>query len=96
MSDLIIASVEHAELLSDLMKQTFTESWTEPGIETDLHSYMDEHFNLKTVREELLNPAMIYLLVIKNECPVAYVKLERNACPLVICFIIPWHYNEFM
>ncbi len=67
--------------VSTLAAETFRESWTEEGNETDIDQYVNDNFIVGKIIEELADANITYVIALHNDEPIAYLKLERNLMP---------------
>ena len=76
-----MAKESETVLVAELAAFTFRESWSEEGNKTDIDEYINEHFTVEKVLNELTDPSIIYLVAFNRYQPIGYVKLQRNLKP---------------
>ena len=84
MYDIIIslATTKDAELIADLSRQTFFESFAEHNTKENMDKFLKEQFTRQKLIDEVKEPWHIFFLAfIRNE-PVGYVKLRDTSVPL--------------
>jgi diamine N-acetyltransferase len=73
-----IATIEDNDLLCEIGKQTFIETYGQQNTPEDLKKYLEEKFNKKQISVEILTPKTIFLLVeLENEV-IGYAKMRVN------------------
>lgn len=70
------ATSDDAELIADMSRQTFYETFMEHNTKEDMDKFMNEQFT----REELINEVSIvgniFLLAIESDTPIGYVRMR--------------------
>jgi diamine N-acetyltransferase len=82
-SEIIIrlAAENDAELVADLSRQTFYETFALDNTKDNMHKFMNEQFTREKLIDEVKQPwQLFYLAFIKDE-PVGYVKLREGSVP---------------
>ena len=100
---IVLATVEHTEILALLGRTTYIESHGHFIEEkTDLNQYVNKTFQVSRIEQEIQDPMNIYLLIYVDALPVGYSKLimqnsyekarSNNSCRLDKIYIL----NEFI
>ncbi len=81
MSELQIrkASTHDVEVLIQVSRQTFEETFHDTNTRENLNRYLDESFNRDQLTRELSNPLSLFYLAILHERVVGYLKLNVGA-----------------
>jgi diamine N-acetyltransferase len=84
MSDIIIrlATGKDAELIADLSRQTFYESFVSQNTKENMDKFMNEQFTRQKLVNEVKQPWHIFFLAYMNEEPVGYAKMRDSTVPL--------------
>jgi predicted N-acetyltransferase YhbS len=84
MSDIIIrlATGKDAELIADLSRQTFYESFVSQNTKENMDKFMNEQFTRQKLVNEVKQPWHIFFLAYMNDEPVGYVKMRDSTVPL--------------
>lgn len=80
MKELIIraASVADWELVQQVGRETFYETFAASNTEADMRKYLEESFHTEKVRSELLNPDSHFFLAMEEQTPIGYLKLNTG------------------
>lgn len=78
MSIIRTATIEDAELLSQLGAVTFSEAFSEVNTKEDLENYLQSAFSLQQIKSEIEDDGNLFFLLFQNEEAVAYAKLNTN------------------
>ncbi|REC45333.1 GNAT family N-acetyltransferase [Chryseobacterium pennipullorum] len=70
------ASWEDLEILHNLGIQTFYESFAENNSEDDMQKYLEESFNINTIKAELADPDSTFYIAWEDDEPVGYLKVN--------------------
>lgn len=83
MTNVVIRKAEHADrdIIVDLGKKTFVETYSEVGADESLEQYVGEKFAPQRIQEELDNPAALFYIGFVNDVPVAFTKLRSDRQP---------------
>lgn len=73
---IIKASLQHAEILSDLGAETFYQSHKESSPPHEIEAYMKKVYSVDHVTKELNNPINIYHLITEDELVAGFSKIE--------------------
>ena len=73
-----LAEFEDAEVIADLSKQTFFETFASKNTKENIDKYLEEKFNLVTVKSELEDASTVFFLASIDEKPVGYSKSKQN------------------
>ena len=84
MADLTIrfATEKDAELIADLSRQTFFDSFAEHNSKENMDKFMTEQFTRQKLINEVAQPWHIFFLAFRDEQPVGYVKMRDASVPL--------------
>ena len=69
------------ELLANLGKKTFIQTYRDKLKEKDILSYVKKSFNKDVLLKEIKNPSFIFLIVLKNGKAAGYAKLLNSKKP---------------
>jgi len=78
---IIVAGAEHAELIADLSRKTFFDTFVESNTKEDMDMFMEVQFTRKALIEEVGTEGNIFLLAYRGVEPVGYVRLRESASP---------------
>jgi len=83
MSEIIIrlATEQDAELIADLSRKTFYESFAAENTKENMGKFMSEQFTKQKLMDEVRQPWHIFFIAFMSEEPVGYVKLRDAAVP---------------
>jgi ribosomal protein S18 acetylase RimI-like enzyme len=83
-TDIIIrpATETDAELIADISRQTFYDSFVEYNTKENMDKFMNEQFTREKLIEEITQPWHAFFLAFLNDEPVGYVKLRDSSVPL--------------
>jgi diamine N-acetyltransferase len=73
-----IATPEDYQLVSDIARFTFYETWRHVNTEEDLQLYMSEAFNPEKIKKDLEDAENTFLLEYYNNELIGYVKLRTD------------------
>src|SRR5437660_1671025 len=73
-----VAELADAEVIADLSRQTFFETFANKNTKENMDKYLDEKFNLAVVRSELEDAKTIFFLASINAEPIGYSKSKQN------------------
>lgn len=79
-----LATETDAELVADLSRQTFYESFAADNTVENMDKFMNEQFTRKKLIDEVKQPWQIFFLAFINEEAVGYVKLREGSIPLLL------------
>jgi len=84
MTDIIIrvATEDDAELIADLSRQTFYESFAPHNTKENMDKFMTEQFTRQKLTDEVKQPWHIFFLALINDEPVGYAKMREGSVPL--------------
>jgi len=77
-----IASDKDAELIADLSRQTFYESFASDNTTANMDKFLEEQFTRQKLIDEVKQPWHIFFLAFINDEPVGYAKMSDGAIPL--------------
>lgn len=72
------ATIEDAELLSQLGAVTFSEAFGEVNTKEDLEIYLQNAFSIPQIKSEIEEDGNVFFLLYQNDEAVAYAKLNAN------------------
>jgi len=72
------ANTSHANLLSKLGAETFTETFAHQNNPEDFKDYLKKSFNTEQVEKELRESGSTFLIAYGNETPAGYVRLRES------------------
>lgn len=75
------AAVTDVELLNDIGRRTFYDTFAEVNKKEDMDDYLSKNFNTKQVLSELTDPANIFLIAEDNGVPAGYAKVRKSQSP---------------
>ena len=84
MTDIIIirfATEKDAEMIADLSRQTFYESFASQNTKENMDKFMTEQFTRQKLIDEVKQPWHIFFLALINSEPVGYVKMRDSSVP---------------
>jgi ribosomal protein S18 acetylase RimI-like enzyme len=73
------ASAEDAEIIADLSRQTFSETFGFLNTKENMNKFMTEQFSREMLINEVSEPDNIFILVMSDETPVGYAKMITNS-----------------
>jgi diamine N-acetyltransferase len=76
------ATERDAELIADLSRQTFYESFAGENTKENMDKFMNEQFTRQKLIDEVKQPWHLFFLAYINDEPVGYVKLREGSTPL--------------
>ena len=76
-----IASIDEAELIADLSRKTFYDSFAGYNTKEDIDKFMNEQFTKDALMKEVSTENNIFLLAYNGNMPVGYVRLRENNIP---------------
>ena len=79
-----LATEADAELVADLSRQTFYESFAAHNTAGNMDKFMNEQFTREKLIDEVKLPWQIFFLAFIKKEPVGYVKLREGSVPLVL------------
>jgi ribosomal protein S18 acetylase RimI-like enzyme len=75
------ATEKDAELIADLSRQTFYETFAADNTKENMDKFMNEQFTREKLIDEVNQPWHIFLLAFVHDEPVGYVKLREGSVP---------------
>jgi ribosomal protein S18 acetylase RimI-like enzyme len=81
MTQIIIATTEHAALIADISRETFYESFEAQNTKTDMDKFMNEQFTKEKLMAEVGMEENHFLLAYHNSLLAGYVKLKNGPDP---------------
>jgi diamine N-acetyltransferase len=82
--ELRVAGPESWEILLNLGRKTFIESFAAQNTEENLNNYLDQAFNRATLTQELTEPASQIYIAYYQAQPVGYLKLNIDRTPAAL------------
>jgi ribosomal protein S18 acetylase RimI-like enzyme len=77
-----MATEGDAELVADLSRQTFYESFAEHNTKEDMDKFMNEQFTRENLIAEVRQPSQLFFLAYIKDQPVGYIKLREGPVPI--------------
>jgi ribosomal protein S18 acetylase RimI-like enzyme len=77
-----LATEADAELIADLSRQTFYESFAADNTKENMDKFMNEQFTKQKLMYEVKQPWQLFFLAYINDEPVGYVKLREGTVPM--------------
>lgn len=75
------ATINDAELIANLSRQTFHETFASHNTQADMEMFMNEQFTKEALMKEVGEPGNIFLLAYDEDVPVGYVRMRENNNP---------------
>ncbi len=76
-----LASKQDAELIADMSRQTFYETFAAVNTKENMDKFMDEQFTREALIKEVGAPGNIFLLALEGDQPVGYARIRENNNP---------------
>lgn len=76
-----VADFTDAELIADLSRQTFIQSFASQNTSENMDKFMNDSFAREALIKEVGEPGNIFLLAFAGEEPVGYVRMRENNNP---------------
>lgn len=76
-----VATTEDAELVADISRQTFYDSFAAQNTKEDIDKFMNEQFTKEALMKEVGTERNIFLLAYDADEPVGYVRMRENNNP---------------
>ena len=76
-----LATSKDAEIIADLSRQTFYETFASQNTTSDMEKFMNEQFTRDKLIEEVNEPWLVFFLAFMDIEPVGYVKMRDGAVP---------------
>jgi diamine N-acetyltransferase len=70
-----------ADLLADISRTTFAETFAPVNTPEDMAIFMEQQFSADQLKAEMGKPGYLHLLASYNRAPAGYLFLKRNAHP---------------
>ncbi len=70
--------LKDAEVLSELSKKTFYDTFTGTCTEQDMQQFLDEYFNVEVVNKELSDVNDFYFFIEVDGVPAGYLRLKED------------------
>ena len=80
MQELVIryATAKDAELIADLSRKTFYETFGHVNTKENMEKFMNEQFSRENLIREVTEPGNTFLLAFKGDVPVGYVRMREG------------------
>lgn len=72
------ADIKDAELIADMSRQTFFETFASQNTKEDMDKFMNETFTKKALMKEVDTAGNYFLLAYDGETPVGYVRMREG------------------
>lgn len=79
------ANINDAELLADMGRQTFSDTFSGTCTDDDMQQFLEQYYNLPQVTRELSDEDDYYFIALYNDTPAGYLRVKESdsAIPLV-------------
>ena len=75
------ANKQDAELIADMSRQTFYDTFADVNTKENMDKFMNEQFTFEKLINEVGTPGNIFLLAYDGDQPVGYVRIRENNNP---------------
>ena len=75
------ANTKDAELIADMSRQTFYDSFAQENTKEDMDKFMNEQFTKEALMKEVGAERNIFLLAYEGDKPIGYVRMRENNIP---------------
>jgi diamine N-acetyltransferase len=75
------ATEKDAELIADLSRETFYQTFAVENSKEDMDKFMNEQFTREALIKEVTTPGNIFLLALEDDVPAGYARLRENNNP---------------
>ena len=75
------ATEKDAELIADLSRETFFQTFAAENSKEDMDKFMNEQFTREALIKEVTTPGNIFLLAMEDDVPAGYARLRENNNP---------------
>jgi diamine N-acetyltransferase len=75
------ATITDAELIADMSRQTFYETFAVSNTKENMDMFMNDTFNKESLMKEVGTPDSIFFLAYDGDEPVGYVRMHQSANP---------------
>jgi diamine N-acetyltransferase len=75
------ADKKDAELIADMSRQTFYDTFAPVNTKENMDKFMNEQFTRDKLIEEVSAPGNIFLLAYDGAQPLGYARIRENNCP---------------
>ena len=72
------ATPDDAELIADLSRKTFYETFGHVNTKENMEKFMNDQFNREKLVKEVTEPGNTFLLAFDNDIPVGYVRMREG------------------
>lgn len=79
-----IATINDASLLASISSTTFYDTYHQHNTKDNMNLFELQHFNLKTISDEITNPFNTFLMVYESENLCGYAKLNEATTPKLL------------
>ena len=76
-----IATKKNAELIADMSRQTFYDTFASYNTKEDMDKFMSEQFTSESIMQEVSAESNIFLLAYDEDQPVGYARIRENNNP---------------
>ncbi|MEP7377472.1 MAG: GNAT family N-acetyltransferase [Chitinophagaceae bacterium] len=76
-----IAELKDAELIAEMSRQTFYDSFAKENTKENMDKFMNEKFTKESLMKEVGAERNIFLLAYEDDEPVGYVRMRENNIP---------------
>jgi GNAT superfamily N-acetyltransferase len=78
---IVKANESQAGLIAEMARKTFIETYGETSNPENLQLYVDAHFTVDLIRDELAEPGFRFYVAWINEKPVGFTKIRKDRSP---------------
>src|SRR6185295_19652390 len=75
------AILNDAELIADMSRKTFYDSFASQNTRENMEKFMTEMFTRETLMKEVSSPGNIFLLAFAGDEPAGYVRMRKGNIP---------------
>ena len=76
-----LANNSDAELIADMSRQTFTDTFAKDNTPEDMQKFLTEQFSREMLIAEVGAPKNIFLIAYDDQTPVGYCRIRENNIP---------------
>lgn len=76
-----VAGIDDADLIAEISRQTFYDTFAAQNTKENMDKFMNESFSTESLVKEVSGPGNIFLLAFEGEQPVGYVRMREDNNP---------------
>lgn len=84
MIDIRQANEYSAAELSELCATSFAEAYQGVNSEADIEAYCENNYSIATIKANLSNPDVIYLVAFRGSKAVGFILIQNKDCPITL------------